>query len=128
MADLLPPRDTSYEAQPSPPVGFFAEVRHEPGVVVSVTGEIDLATGPALQRRLSELLCLPLDSLTVDMAGVEFMDSSGLRVLNRTRIDADERNIPFGLKNVPRQARRILEITGMIDVLPMDRDGRESNE
>jgi anti-sigma B factor antagonist len=95
------------------PLGCFTEVRQGSGVVVFVTGDLDLATAPALSRRFAELLSLPLDSLTIDLAGVEFMDSSGLKVLNQVRVGADERSVPLALASVPRSVQVVLEATNM---------------
>lgn len=49
--------------------------------VVSVTGEIDVYTAPALRERLNELIAGGEHHLVVDMAGVDFLDSTGLGVL-----------------------------------------------
>jgi anti-sigma B factor antagonist len=100
-------------AESGTPAGLVTEVQHGSGVVVSVTGDLDLATAPVLARRLSELLSLPVDSLTIEMAGVEFMDSSGLKVLNQARRGADERHVPLALASVPRCVQLVLEATNM---------------
>ncbi|HEY3724093.1 MAG TPA: STAS domain-containing protein [Acidimicrobiia bacterium] len=100
-------------------MGFFTEARHGSGVVVSVTGELDIATAPLLHRRLCELLCLPIDSLTVNLAGVTFMDSTGLAVLVRLLPEADDRDVPFALASVPHCVQRVLEVTdtdGLFDI------------
>ncbi len=49
----------------------------EPGVLV-ITGEIDAHSAPLLEERLRAVAPGPV---ALDMSGVEFMDSSGLRVL-----------------------------------------------
>ena len=49
----------------------------DPGVFI-VTGEIDAHSAPALEAQLGEA---PNGSVVLDMSGVEFIDSSGLRVL-----------------------------------------------
>ena len=70
------------------------------GVIeLSLLGELDLAVAPALDRRLNELR-VEQRAVRLDLSRVEFIDSSGLRVLlaawNRCRqagcgfeIDAD---------------------------------------
>ncbi len=47
-------------------------------VVVAVEGEIDAETSPQLRERFDELLAEGEQSYVIDMAGVEFIDSSGL--------------------------------------------------
>ena len=48
--------------------------------VVSVSGELDIATGEELRDRLSQVLAHHGD-VVVDLAGVTFLDCSGLRAL-----------------------------------------------
>jgi anti-sigma B factor antagonist len=58
---------------------------HETGphTVVGVTGEIDVATAPALRDALLGLLNRGVDSLVVDLRGVTFIDSTGVGSLLR---------------------------------------------
>nr|WP_310965083.1 STAS domain-containing protein [Nocardioides marmorisolisilvae] len=49
--------------------------------IVSVAGEIDVYTAPRLRERISELVADGHYHLIVDMAGVDFLDSTGLGVL-----------------------------------------------
>jgi anti-anti-sigma factor len=69
---------------------------------------------------LFEMLVLPVKALTVDLAGLTFIDSSGLSVLAAGREAARERGIVFSLARLPEQARRVLEVTGMIDTFELD--------
>jgi anti-anti-sigma factor len=113
VTDFARSRSSNELADGETPAGFFTEVRDGSGVVVSVAGDLDLATAPALARRLTELLALPLDSLTIELAGVEFMDSSGLKVLNQAREGAGEQSVPLTLASVPRCVQVVLEATNM---------------
>lgn len=49
--------------------------------VVSVAGEIDVHSGPSLREHLLRALASGERGLIVDLAGVSFLDSSGLGVL-----------------------------------------------
>lgn len=51
--------------------------------VVGVTGELDVATAPALRDSLLGLLNRGVASLVVDLRGVTFIDSSGVGSLLR---------------------------------------------
>ena len=84
------------------------------GTTLVVAGELDAHSAPALRERISAAD----DAETVlDMSGVTFMDSSGLRVL----IDAHQTVAGRGSRLVvhaPSQSvRRILEIAGVLDHL-----------
>lgn len=54
-----------------------------PHTVVGVTGEIDVASAPALRDTLLALLNRGADSLVVDLRGVTFVDSTGVGSLLR---------------------------------------------
>ena len=49
--------------------------------IVSVGGEIDVYTAPRLRDRITELVADGQHHLVIDLAAVEFLDSTGLGVL-----------------------------------------------
>jgi anti-sigma B factor antagonist len=78
------------------------------GTLVLV-GEIDSYTAPALAERLAH----EPKVLMVDLAGVTFIDSSGLRILveaHQARIDADA---SLTLRSPSAAVQRLLEISGL---------------
>jgi anti-sigma B factor antagonist len=91
-------------------------VRHAGGqAVVTLRGELDLASTPALAAHLTTAAaCGP--SVIVDLAGLEYIGYSGLGVLVRTgkwlRADGGD----LALAAPQPQVRRILVVTGLIDV------------
>jgi anti-sigma B factor antagonist len=106
-------RDTARFAYPESHILAAETVHAGDGVVVFVRGELDLASGPALGRRILELLSLPIEWLTLDFAELTFVDSSGVAMLNHARTAAEERNVCFQLAAVPHQAQRVLELMAM---------------
>ncbi|MFI6128178.1 STAS domain-containing protein [Micromonospora sp. NPDC051141] len=63
-------------------VGLLLSVRPGQGcTVVEVRGELDLATSPQLHEALQRLVDTGDRQVVVDLAGVGFMDSSGLGAL-----------------------------------------------
>lgn len=81
--------------------------------VVTLRGELDLASSPELLRRLHLLLDRPVTSLTLDLADLTFIDSSGLGTLCHALQEAEDQGITLTLDRVPDHARRVLEITGL---------------
>lgn len=79
--------------------------------VITLTGEIDAHTAPQLAECFVDL---PGDAdVIVDMSGVQFMDSSGLRVI----IDVHQRAATAGCQLVIRRpstpVSRLFEISGL---------------
>lgn len=92
-------------------VEFDEQARGTVGVL-GVAGEIDMASADELRDRL--LACLERsDSLEVDMAGVTFIDSSGLAALVRLRTEAEIAGKDVALVNVSSSTARLLELTGL---------------
>ncbi len=82
------------------------------GVVV-IAGELSLAEAPILERHLADVLANASSPVVVDLAGVEFIDSTGLSVLVRAQQQATERGVEFGVQNPRAQAHRLLSLTGL---------------
>ncbi len=51
------------------------------GVIVAVTGEVDLYASPRLRREIVGWIKERILSLVVDLSGVTYMDSSGIATL-----------------------------------------------
>lgn len=70
-----------------------ASVRMDDACVITLKGEVDVYTAPALRERLLVDIESSCSAVVVDMSGVDFVDSSGLGVLvsglKRTR-EADK--------------------------------------
>jgi anti-sigma B factor antagonist len=88
-------------------------------VTLSLQGELDMHTLGQLSHRVAERLAAGAKDLTIDLRALEFMDSSGLRLLielhDSSRADA------WALKLVcPEQetAALVLRATGADKVLP----------
>lgn len=84
---------------------------------LSVAGDIDMAGGPILEEVMlscEEQLGVSGD-LVMDVAGVQFIDSSGLRSLLAAARRAGERRARLVLSGVGPEVIRLFEITGTLD-------------
>jgi anti-sigma B factor antagonist len=81
--------------------------------VVSVTGEIDSFTSPALEQELEWVLGDGASNAVVDLGGVGFIDSTALRVLLRALPRFSRRGGKLVLVSDDRRVLRTLEITGL---------------
>lgn len=80
-------------------------------IVLTVAGEIDLATAPQLQMRVAEVNAA--EHLILDMSGVTFMDSTGLRVVIGAHERAREAGGRFALVAPDGPVTKLLAITGV---------------
>jgi anti-anti-sigma factor len=86
-------------------------------VVIEVTGELDLASSPALEHELERGRGSTAPVVIVDLRKLEFMDSTGLSVLVRAHQRAAESDRRFGLVKGPPQVQRLLDLTGVAERL-----------
>ncbi len=81
--------------------------------VITVTGEIDSFSSPALEQELEWVLGDGASNAVVDLAGVGFIDSTGLRVLLKALPRFTRRGGKLVLVSDDRRVLRTLEITGL---------------
>jgi anti-sigma B factor antagonist len=85
--------------------------------VVRVHGELDIATAADLERTLVRPR-KPGERVILDLAGLRFMDSTGLRVLMRARSEAKTGRWELFVRNVPANVQRLFTISGVQDAVP----------
>jgi anti-sigma B factor antagonist len=107
--------------------GFQINLATEPvdgagdkAVVVSPRGDIDMATAGELREMLIRLVAAGMGHVIVDLAGVTFMDSSGLSVLAAAAKRLHAANGRLVVRNAGPQARQILEITALDRLLEVE--------
>jgi anti-sigma B factor antagonist len=92
-------------------------IERDEAVVLVVEGEIDIATAPLLEQRLTEAEAGDAPRLIVDLDRVSFMDSTGLQVLVAHALsETNGRRIRL-TKGSP-QVQRLFTVSGMADHLP----------
>ena len=97
---------------------FRVEVANKgEAAVIRVSGELDLASSPALEEELARVSSSESSLVIVDLRDLEFMDSTGLSVLVRAHQRAAENSQRFGVVNGSQQVQRLLSLTGVADRL-----------
>lgn len=87
-------------------------------IVISPSGEIDLASSPALRESItSALASSPSNRLVIDLADVTFMDSSGLTCLAFAHQQMHERDGKVEVHNVSASVRKLITVVGMDQVV-----------
>jgi anti-sigma B factor antagonist len=89
--------------------------RHSHMVIVRLTGEVDVATAPELDRRLQETAAGGHTHVLIDLSEVEFMDSTGLQSIVRAQYSADSDGRRLTLRPGSPQVQRLFAITGLLD-------------
>ena len=87
-------------------------------VVVEPRGELDMATVGAVEAELRRLHDSGVRMVVLDLAGLTFMDSSGLHLVTRWAQEASRNGFAFELEPGPPQVQRLFELTAVIDELP----------
>lgn len=84
--------------------------------VVRLSGDLDVATAPGLWEQLLGLSGQGVRAVTLDLAELDFIDSSGLSVLVAASKHLRERDGDLMLLSPKPSTRKVLEITGLTDV------------
>jgi anti-sigma B factor antagonist len=89
--------------------------------VLTVSGEVDLATGPLVRECLHELAGGGVRHVVVDLRQVSFLDSIGLGVLVAAYKLLRDRDPPGSLRLVCTNQRvvKVFALTGLLRMFPM---------
>jgi anti-sigma B factor antagonist len=86
--------------------------------VLVLGGELDMASSPALDEAVRAICTGSTEALTVDLSGLTFMDSTGLRVVLLAKELCDGHGCEFLVIPGPPQIQRLFEVTGILQRLP----------
>ena len=97
-------------------------------VTVKLTGSLDTATAPDLERQLAPVLAGGVKDLVFDLAQLKFISSAGLRVFGAARKTLKERGGQASFIHMQPQIQEVFEIMKSLpgvavfkDVAEMDR-------
>jgi anti-anti-sigma factor len=95
-----------------------ADSRHR----LTLAGELDLASAANLVDAVSKHCGEGAESIVIDIGGLEFVDSTGLRAILTSRVVCSRSHCTLAIEPSPErvrpQVRRLLEVTGLVDRLP----------
>jgi anti-sigma B factor antagonist len=84
--------------------------------VITVTGDLDMSNAGLLERAVATAIADSPQRLVFDLTSLRFMDSAGIAVL----LGAAGKVEGVHLRNPTRAVRRVVELTGLTDVLTID--------
>lgn len=97
--------------------GFDVTITHvDAAAVVRLSGELDLATAPGLAEQLLGLSSQGVRTVTVDLAELDFIDSTGLSVLVVALKHLRDQGGDLTLQSPKPGALKVLEITGLTEI------------
>jgi anti-sigma B factor antagonist len=79
-------------------------------VTVKLTGSLDTATAPELERQLAPVLAGQIKHLVFDLAPLKFISSAGLRVFSMVRKQLKEHGGQTSFVNMQPQIQEVFEI------------------
>jgi anti-anti-sigma factor len=91
--------------------------KHGDATVVVPHGELDLSTAPTLDLALEAVSAA--DVVVLDLRGLTFIDSTGLRTVVRFYVRARERGERFVVVRGNPMVQRVFELAGLPDRLAM---------
>lgn len=93
---------------------------HGDGAVIAVGGELDFGTVESLHAALRDLARRGSSPVVLDLAAVDFMDSSGISVLVQAKQRADAAAQKLVLRRPTTRVLRVLEVTGLVELFVIE--------
>lgn len=86
---------------------------------ITLVGELDLATAGDVEHELRGAEEAGATTIVVDLAGLTFLDSSGVRLLILADARSRSNGHDLSLRRPPQHVRRVLEICGITEHLSL---------
>jgi len=90
---------------------------------VRVTGELDLATSPQLAAALEDWIADGEGDVSVELAGVTFIDSTAIGVLVQAHLRQSSSGVRLRIVDPSAVVLRVLHLAGLLTVLQIDTSG-----
>jgi len=93
--------------------------------VVALRGELDMATCPLAEAELSRADALGASALLIDLSGLDFMDSTGAKLLIEAKKRARRGGRRLAVLGGPGIPHRVIDLLGIGDLLELIDDPAE---
>ena len=98
---------------------FHIDVRSDNGATrLVLRGEFDIAYAGQLEGEIARFADAGGHRLVLDLRELEFIDSTGLRIVLETRQRAVDGGFELEIVRGPQQVQRVFELTGLDERLP----------
>ena len=89
-------------------------------LVVVIEGRVDTVTAPDLEMKVSPIWAKPAITLVFDCEKLEYLSSSGLRIILTAHKQVAAKGGKFILRNLTREVRSVLDLTGFSRILTIE--------
>lgn len=89
-------------------------------MILLVEGRVDTITATELEKKMSQLWSINSVQLVLDCAGMEYLCSSGLRVILTAHKQVTANEGRFVLRNITPEVRSVLDMTGISRIIAME--------
>ncbi len=95
---------------------------------VKLTGSLDTATAPELEKQLAPVLAGGVKDVIFDLANLKFISSAGLRVFSTTRKTMKERSGQVSFIHMQPQIQEVFEIIKSLPGVAVFKDMAEMDK
>ena len=89
-------------------------------MILLVEGRVDTITATELEKKMSPLWSVNSVQLVLDCAGMEYLCSSGLRVILTAHKQVTANEGRFVLRNITPEVRSVLYMTGISRIISIE--------
>lgn len=93
---------------------------HADETILGIRGDVDLLTAGTLHAAMNTLVDQSNVDIVLELAGLTFMDASGLRVIADVSARLATSSRVLIVRSAPRMTRRILELTQVSDLIRLE--------
>ena len=88
--------------------------------VVSIEGRVDTVTVPDLEMKVSPIWDIPAITLVFDCEKMEYISSSGLRIILTAHKKVTAKGGNFIVRNLTREVSSVIDLTGFSRILTIE--------
>jgi len=97
-------------------------------VMVLPIGSLDSETYRLLDVEIGGVLAEPIHTLVLDLAGVDFITSSGVGAITKAKTILNQRGADLAMINLQPQVKKVFEIMDLLPVLNVFENTEELDE
>jgi anti-anti-sigma factor len=87
--------------------------------VFSIIGQLDAVTSPELEGRLGRWFEEPGTSLVLDLNGLDYISSAGLRIILSAAKKMKSRNGKLCLSRLQPRVKEVFQVSGFSSIIPV---------